>query len=757
MTTLYKTLLGAFTFLLITSGIAAAQDDADGFGFGDFPADETGFATDEANATDVDATAAPAKSDDSAPIIDPAVREVVLSDPKTADELLRAVDILLDLGRQDLAKDYLQKLTDLQLDKVELANLHRRVGSGVFVKLSARRDFSPQAADFARSVLVAATEMQQDPKRLAEMIDQLESADPRQHRRLARELINAGPVAVAPMLDYVANKPSSELAPLLRTSIAAIGKPAVGPLLAFLDCDNASRRAEAIRILGHMGTNRALPYLARSFSSSDDYERQSATNAIQKISRKSPLLAEIVALTQEFAKQSYKGRISIEIGEDGKSNAWIWSESANAPIRNRYLPRDIALFEAARHYETLYAIDASHHENRLRFLISGADARKVQAGLDVPLTANDKFIAAARAAESGFVSQAFEMAMADRHVPAMIGLAEALGHIGDVATLSGFEGSPGPLGTGLMHADSRVRFAAAMAVAKIGPQGSFAGNSRLVEALAHFGSSRGRRGALVAHPRAEVAQTIAGLLSQIGIEADIATTSKEALKHSTDSADYEFFLVSDAFDRPVTHQFVQLLRQNPLTASKPIGILARSAKHSDASMIEDLHPRVITLPETRDVKTIARAVARLEELSEQSAVSAERRGEMAYGALSELAALAKSEKLSGTDLTRFVHQIRRTSTTRGLAEKSIEVLGRSGSPQAQALLLEIANQHGLPISQRTKAAEAFAESAGQFGVMLTKRQIGTQYRVYNDSESLDVPTQQLLSSVLDSIEERLTN
>ena len=92
-----------------------------------------------------------------------------------------------------------------------------------------------------------------------------------------------------------------------------------------------------------------------------------------------------------------------------------------------------------------------------------------------------------------------------------------------------------------------------------------------------------------------------------------------------------------------------------------------------------------------------------------------------------------------------------------MVDKLIEVLGRTSSPEAQAILLRIASQHSLPIEQRKQAAKAFDESVRQFGVMLTRQQVATQYNVYNGSESLDAPTQQLLGSVLDAIEDRLTN
>ena len=752
--------LNALACLLITAVIAIAQDDPDStFDFGDLGSFDA-----EATDTDGDVSAVgPAvvedgtDGDDEETLeLDPAVNEIVLSDPQSPDELVRAIDVLSKLDRHELAKGYLQKLVDLQLDRVALANLQRRVGSGVLVKLSVIRELNPQAREFARSALNAASTLQQDPTRIASVIEQFQSTAPDRRRRLARELINTGPAAVAPMLSVVASDPSGEISPLLRTSIVAIGKPAIGPLLAHLDSDNQLQQIEAVRILGHMRAERALPFLARYAELPDGPQLQAVRNALHSITGSQTTFADLLVLTTKVASDRYDGRISIDVHANGKADAWIWDGEANAPTRKEFLPRDIAMFEAAQHYRTLSLYSSTDH-NRLRRLISGADAAKVQGGLDLPIDPNSSFLVTAKATDPHLVSKAYETAMTDRQVPAMIGLAEALGHIGDANVLASVNGRPSPLATGMTHANPRVRFAAASAIAKLGPEGSFAGSSHLAESLAHFGSSKGRRGALVAHPRAETAQSIAGLLKQFGFDVDIAVTSRETLRLSTESFDYEFFLISDAFDRPVTHQLVQRLRQNPLTASLPIGILARPEERTDAHIIADFQPKVITLPESKDPATIGRAITRLNAIAGRVSVSAVRRGEMAYVALSHLSELAKAGQLAGADLSRFVHQVKRPSTTRGLALKSMEVLGRSGSPDAQAALLEIANQHLLPIEQRIRAAEAFDESVRRFGIMLTKRQVSSQYAFYNASESADQPTQQVMSAVLDSIENRLTN
>ncbi|MCA9213067.1 MAG: HEAT repeat domain-containing protein [Planctomycetales bacterium] len=749
----------AILLVLPLSHFAAAQDEGGEFDFGNDSGFEEPVDNNDAALTgELKSGAGGTEPETRLTDSDPAVNEILLAEPKTADELVRAIDVLSSLDRHDLAKQYLDKLIALQLDKTAMANLHRRVGSGALIRLSRISELNPTAKDFAAATLKAASELREDPKRLTSLVEQTQSADLSGRRRLARELVAAGPAAVAPILKGVAENPNGDAAPYLRTAISVIGQPAVGPLVAFLDSPRESQRNAAARILGFMKSDRAIPFLARGYVSPDssDDERQAAATAIRKITGQSPSASMLVDYTRDLAMVRYEGRIPTDLDVDGRAETWIWDQDAEQPVRYSFAPVDVAQIEAARHFETLHLAGSISESEQVKRLVTMAGAATIQNGIDLPLNSEDAFWSVVKSASSSELSTAYAEAMSHGNVSGMVGLAQALASSGDTDVLYAEDGQLSPLGKGLIHADSRVRFAAADAVAKLGPTRQFSGNSRLVETLAHFASSKGKRAALVAHPRADLAQSIGGLLNASGFDVEVVSSSKEVLKRAAHNADFEFFLLSDAFDRPVTHQLIQLLRQNPLTAKTPIGILSRPQEQSDAPMIEELHPRVITLPESREPETIARAIRRLA-VEASDSVSAERRSEMSYASLSHLAALAKQQKLLGIDLTRYVDEISRAATTHGLADHSIEVLGRVGSPIAQSRLLEIANQHLLPVGQRMKAAEAFSESTERFGIMLTRRQMLTQYDVYNASEALDQPTQELLGTVLDAIENRLTN
>src|SRR5271154_1226545 len=82
--------------------------------------------------------AAPAKADSpnvDLRLEDPAVRSVLEDNPTTPAELVRAITVLADLDRAELAKPLLAQLLDLKLDPRALVALEAEFDSALFIKL----------------------------------------------------------------------------------------------------------------------------------------------------------------------------------------------------------------------------------------------------------------------------------------------------------------------------------------------------------------------------------------------------------------------------------------------------------------------------------------------------------------------------------------------------------------------------------------------------------------------------------------------
>src|SRR5690606_38881942 len=79
-------------------------------------------------------------------------------------------------------------------------------------------------------------------------------------------------------------------------------------------------------------------------------------------------------------------------------------------------------------------------------------------------------------------------------------------------------------------------------------------------------------------------------------------------------------------------------------------------------------------------------------------------------------------------------------------------LASLGTARAQSALVAVASQNALPLASRQAAAQAFHESVKRDGILLRQAEIFAQYDRYNASSQLDEGTQQVLASILDSLE-----
>jgi CheY-like chemotaxis protein len=308
---------------------------------------------------------------------------------------------------------------------------------------------------------------------------------------------------------------------------------------------------------------------------------------------------------------------------------------------------------------------------------------------------------------------------------------------------------------------------------KLKPTSRFAGSSIVPEELGFFASSSGERRVLIAHPRSDHAGQMAGLLSDLGFKADVATNSRQAFELATASPDYEMIFIHMAIKGPPVDQLIGQLRKERRTAMLPIGLIALPDDLAGAqrlaesgNLADDLaQQRVADQPIQRrrslplaafvrppDPEAMKSQIDTLLHRAGRHWVSPQERQQQAAAAIDWMVALSDRPQTL-FDLRRQLPSALRAVYAPQLSIKAIVVLGRLGTVQGQRALLDVAGGAAQPLAARQAAATAFARSAEQYGVLLTSREILRQYDIYNASESADRSTQDVLSSILDVIEE----
>ncbi|MFM7845679.1 MAG: hypothetical protein ACKPEY_15820, partial [Planctomycetota bacterium] len=128
--------------------------------------------------------------------VDPVVLTLRETNPQTAEQLARAAKVMLDYGRADEARRYLQGLSALKLDDQAWSTLQTRIGSDVFLRWTNEEKIQPEGAELGRAALAAVKRLSSDEVRLRRLIVGLTSDNPQARREAQLGLYDAGVDAV---------------------------------------------------------------------------------------------------------------------------------------------------------------------------------------------------------------------------------------------------------------------------------------------------------------------------------------------------------------------------------------------------------------------------------------------------------------------------------------------------------------------------------------------------------------------------------
>ena len=681
-----------------------------------------------------------------------AIRE---SNPTTPDELMFAVRTLFDIGRTDEAKIYLKKLVDSKPDRKTLFELHRKYHSVFFYQLMRDHRMKPEGEQVGKAVLDAAYEAAHDPARLKQLVKQLNDPLPGVRSRSIDALSSVETAALPPILEALADPQRQAEHAAIRTAILQLGSDVLDALSVVLDSPDDALRMQVIDVLARARHAQAVPYLVGlSVRQQTPAElRDGARRALELIAGRPPTADEMARYLDRRARQFYEGALPAALDYQDRATLWQWDAEQKRPAPRRYAAGDAGLIMATRLSADLYQLKPDNVDYRRLFLATSLESAQIENGLGRRLPKEHPAYRAAAAVGVAGVEDALAYTLQQNRPLAATGLAEILGDLGDLTLLRSADGRPRPLVQALRHGDRRLAFAAAEAVLRLDPRQPYAGSSYLAETLGYLIRTVGSRRVLVAHPRVERAQSLVGMLRQIGYEADAAQTGNDTFRQATQNPDYEFALLSDGLDRPAAHETIQMLRRDPRTRRLPVGLMAREENVRRGEEFATVQPLVAAFPRPHDVASLAFLAGRLTELGGRELVPYDERLDQARAAVEHLVRLATESKEYGFyDLHRQLDAVRSAVFTPELADKAAQLLGLIGSPEAQRTLVAVASQPARPLELRQAAAKSLLVAVQRYGLLLTREEILQQYDRYNRSAKLDEGTQQVLGAVLDAIE-----
>jgi len=686
---------------------------------------------------------------------DPVVAAIGESNPRTPVELARAVDTLLSLGHSREAREYLRRLRGAEVKPQDVLEIYDQLGPSRLMRLSRHEQLDAGARQFFQAVIAAANRHYSDPAHLAGLVQQLDDRDEQVRQSAVRQLFQVGQPATSALVQALADPAAADLHAACQAVLVMLGEQAVEPLIAALESPSGTLRMAALQVLQRLGDRRAIPTLAGLFLAADDARQQAAAAAaLESITGQRPtaLAAEKLLAAEVHALFAGGPRRRGDPAETIVS--WQWEPRQGTVLPLQLPAGDASAVRAAQLSRYLARARPERPSYQVLDLAAGLHLERLIHGPDRPLPGGEGSVRArAQAAGRATVEEVLELARRTGHYPGAMAAAEILGDLGDQTAVSG-QNIPTPLVRALTAPDRRLRLVAARAILKLDPQAGYPGASQLPEVLGFLAGAEGSRGALVLSASRADAEAATGLLAQLGFLAQATTSARELRQLAIASPDVELVLIGGDLASPSAGEVLQQLRFDFRTAALPIGLLAYNETQSQQLRYlaeEDALTEALVAP--NDLAAMGSALSRLSARTGRLAVERLDRLEQAGIALTLLRPLAEhAERYSVYEVVPQESRLFTALQTPALSSRSAAVLAYLGTPRSQRALVELASQQVRAVDVRQAAAEAFDRSVRRFGLLLTTDQTLRQYELYNQSRTQDVATQQVLGSLLDSIE-----
>ena len=691
---------------------------------------------------------APTVSLTEAALRSPAIASVLESPRETPAQQLEAIFTLLDLGAHDVAASLWSEFATDQLDEQAAAALVRQFGVARFLSLSRTASGSglDGATAFAETALKSAAKLGRDPEQLAKLIASLGDASDEVRRAARSDLRVTGEMGAVACLGALATAPAGDAGEPLRAQLLltlANMRPTVEPMLiAALAGGEGQFRRDVVELSGYLYLQDAIPWLAAIAVGADANEKvvAAAHAALVKMGFSSPSAADTraVILSEITRLETHQNPPAID--------RW-WSFQSGKLSGIDSTPENSKLLSVARLSRLLSELPGAGESDQRFALVYAYQTSKL---LDQPLDEATKQFA--ESLDINQLNETLHLAVEHQQISAAIACAELLGARGEESALVAFAGRPSPLAAALSHPQRELRYAALDAIMKIKPQSSFAGASGVAKALWQFASSSGNPQVVVASSVKGKASQWGGMLRGLGYDVTPVTTGRQALLAALNSPRLELLLIDSDIGRPLLREVVYGLRGNPQLRQMPIAVLSSLDNLARAASIAEVDPWLLATPRPHSVEGLQTVLNELSELSEKTIV-ADRRKEQAIAALGWLADLLETGH-PYDELLRNADQISRVLYDPALSKASVRVLGSLSTASSQQLLVDLASSPNQPLELRRLAGDAFGNSVGRFGKLLTADQIVRQYDRYNASETANEETQKVLSGLLDVLEKK---
>ena len=564
--------------------------------------------------------------------------------PKTPDELIKAIDYLVRVGLENQAVPLAGKLAAIDADDETLDSLRQNYGSAKLLALSSTSDarLNDAMGRFVDKLNAASRRIAEDPERVRRLIDQLYATA--EERDIAVErLARLGPASIdsflkalaAPGLD--AKKRSQ-----IQYALNSLESSAVPALIGALRHPDEPVRSSVLQALANIGDVKALPWAVFE-SARPAGAKTAAAEAVAALNGGQYVDDPVRFLIEESAR--YLDR-DVYFGDPGVMT-WFWDDRDKS-LKSLAMPaesgRGAIGYRLARMALELDPTSEAAQALIVSLLIDEESRRLGTAFPEKdPLGAWPMVLASGPRTLNYVLKRAL---LTGRHENVAILSARALGEVTRQSEITASSGHTNALIEAIDSPDRRVQFEAAKAIANLDPRTPFPGSSRVVPTLTRFLRSN------PVAPRAVVINDNVGKgsnwvsdLRSMGYDAVLETSSSLAFEEIASRGDVELVLLSTFLDPAgwALHETVANFMADSRTAGIPLIVVGPLDARSRLSTLLGSNSKVGFMVDPADESWMKRQVDTQLARIPRTELSADERRDFSAEAAQILGKLAKSE------------------------------------------------------------------------------------------------------------------
>ncbi len=699
-----------------------------------------------------------------APPVDPYVRELILRSKDTNESLATAISDAIRVKLDDLASSFLTSLAGRKLDPQATANLARQISPDRLLRVLNEPTYTEAAKTQAAAMLKTLRSDDESPERILPAMERLYSESPDEKLPALRIVLAGGNQSIKLLSVAVAKQQDdAKRDELLRVMLRlGEGGPAAVRQLAIYGDD--AIRAGALAALIRIGEQHARDVVvaAAHDSNSTAAETTTAENWLKQRYHGVPSRADAEAyLVDRLA--SRRAAIAFVPRDDATSELWTIDDDRVSVSLRTVSTINAAwreVIDAARLFRRLGSLSPAAVQSgvaaELAYRYQLDPLLLSEAGKDVALLWGEDSVTAMSLA--ALIKASIEQGDLVVAVAAIEMLDASMAEQADLL-LTTYSAVMTTLVAAASHPEPRLRYHAAAAIGRLGFSSPFAGSSDVLKRWIEMIGLTREPIVMLVETRIEVAGQIESLLASMGFRVEIVSSVEDAVLAVDAGGDLRYLISTTVLPDRSSLELVDAVRRRPLGKHLPIILHGPADKVVEVATSDARWPTPVVhieLPasaagwslilEPLDNQRLLPALTTVERFDFRTA-AADALGQIA--SQPDLFEFYEFDKLAGAAVSRALADDE--SPRLAFGEARLAVLSVTASRDAQSALADMAISKGGKPPRREAAADALLFSIEQAGVLLESNDL---LRLTRTRQTLDSESGKAIDRVLAEIGRR---